>query len=121
VAIDLQSDTGLVRAVISDMDEANLILSDEVIGAYLELEGSNVKLAAARALDAIATSESLLGKMIRTQDLTTNGPAVAADLRRHAAQLRADVANEVAAAEGFYLGVVEFGSPLGAEGTERYW
>ena len=44
---------------------------------------------AARALRTIAASEVLLAKKITTQDLSTDGPAVAAELRKQAAGLRA--------------------------------
>jgi hypothetical protein len=44
--------------------------------------------AAVDALLAIATNESLISKKIRTEDLSTDGPAVAAELRRTAETYR---------------------------------
>ena len=44
----------------------------------------------APALDAIATSEALISKAIRTQVLSTDGPKTADALRKHAATLRAE-------------------------------
>ena len=48
----------------------------------------NIRLAAADALETIAVSEVLVSKKIRTQDLTTDGPAVSAELRALAKRLR---------------------------------
>lgn len=63
------------------------LLSDTAIQAYLDLN-DNVRLAAADALDAMATSQAIILKKIKTLDLQTDGPAVADALRAHAKQLR---------------------------------
>jgi hypothetical protein len=97
----------LVRLLISDVDPARRVLSDDDILTFLNLEGDVVKLAAAQALDAIASSETLVGKVIRSQDLSTDGAKVAADLRAHAASLRAQAVAEGDDAGGF--DVVGFG------------
>jgi len=92
--------TGQVRLLIADTDTANQLLTDAAINGLLSLNGvtdpadtsdpAGIRRAAADALEAIASSESLVGKKIRTQaGVSTDGPAVAADLRKHAAQLRA--------------------------------
>lgn len=79
-----------VRLLIADLasNPSDRLLSDEQVEAFLDLEDGDVYLAAAQALDTIATSEALVSKKIRTQDLSTDGPAVAAELRARAAQLR---------------------------------
>lgn len=79
---------GQVRLLIADTDPDNQVLSDDMIAGYLVIESGSVKRAAALALEAIASSETLVSKVIKTQDLSTNGPAVAADLRTHATSLR---------------------------------
>lgn len=85
---------GQVRALIADLDTANQIFTDAQLTTYLELNDwdtgykPGIYRAAADALDAIATSEVLTSKKIRTQDLSTDGPAVAAELRKQAEQLR---------------------------------
>ena len=71
------------------------VLADEQI-ALLILRAGSTLLGAADALDAIASSEVLLSKKISTQDLTTDGPAVAAELRKQAAALRARARAELA-------------------------
>src|SRR5690625_7292399 len=88
MAIDYATDIGQVRVLIADVDEDNLLLTDEQIRAYLKIARGRIKRAAAQALDAIATSEVLISKKIRTQDLQTDGPAVAAELRAQAKALR---------------------------------
>jgi len=91
VAIDYTTDVGKIRLLIPDTDEANLLLDDDQINAFLGLEGGNVKLAAAQALDTIASSEAMVSKVIRTQDVSTDGAKVAAELRARAAELRRQV------------------------------
>lgn len=71
------------------------LLSDASLTDLLALEGGNVKLAAAAALDIIASSEALISKKIELLDLKTDGPAVARALREHAQRLRDQVADGV--------------------------
>ena len=94
--IDYATPAGQVRLLSNDVDEANLLITDGQIAAFLELNAGNVRRAAADALDTIATSEALVSKAIRTQDLQTDGAKVAAALRAHAATLRqlADTADD---------------------------
>lgn len=115
--IDYTTDVGQVRLMIGDVDETASILGDNHITGYLALASGNVKLAAAKALDAIASSESLLSKKINSKDVATDGPAVAADLRKHAVALRAEVASE-AEAEGGFFDIIPFAVSSKAEGEE---
>ncbi|MBP2704403.1 hypothetical protein JOL79_11320 [Microbispora sp. RL4-1S] len=93
MAIDYESDVGRVRLLIPDTDEPNLLLDDAQIRGYLAMEGGDVKLAAAQALDAVASSEALISKKLTTIDgASTDGPAVAAELRARAQALRDQVA-----------------------------
>lgn len=112
---DYTSPVMQVRLLIADLDTANPVLTDDQVGGYLTVEGDNVKLAAASALEAIASSEALVSKVIKSRDLSTDGPAVAKSLREHAASLRAQAADED---EGFF-DIVDFGPHAGPELTER--
>lgn len=98
-----KTDIGMVRLLCTDTDEKHAMFSDEDIRAFLDLEG-DVKLAAARALETIANSQTLILKVIRTLDTQTNGPQVAADLRNAAQQLRQESEDEagIAIAETVY-------------------
>lgn len=89
MAINFASDIGRVRLLTADFTEGAFILTDAHLQGYLDLNDGSVYLAAADALDAMATSEVLLSKVIRTQDLATDGTKVAADLRGKAVALRA--------------------------------
>lgn len=88
------SDIRKVRLLINDLDPTALVFTDPDIEVFLALEGDSIKLAAAQALDTIASNESLVKQRIRTLDLQTDGPAVAKDLREHAARLRSSVGDE---------------------------
>lgn len=98
-----------VRFLIADLGPDPLI-NDDQIDAAIAAEGGSDLLAAARCLEVIAVSEVLVGKKIATQDLTTDGAAVAKELREQAAQLRArarDEDPEAGAFDGFDLAPVE--------------
>ena len=120
MAIDFTTPVGRVRLLIADLDESAFLLTNEVVDAYLSLHEENVYRAAADAMDAMATSDVLLSRKIRTQDLQTDGPAVATDLRKRAAELRAraDADDAKAAETDDVFEVIPFhpyGKPEGAE------
>ena len=88
VTLDPATPIGLVRLLIPDTDQTALLFTDPQIEAFLLVEGNVPRKAAALALEVAASSEALVSKVIRTQDLSTDGPAVAAELRARAAILR---------------------------------
>lgn len=88
ITLDTSTPIGVVRLLITDTDEAFPLFTDADVQALLDLEGGNVKRGAAAALETIGTSETLIAKKITTQDLSTDGPAVAKDLRERAKTLR---------------------------------
>jgi hypothetical protein len=106
-----------VRLLIADTDQANQLLTDLQLGDLLALEG-HVKLAAAAALDVIATSEVLVSKVIRTQDLATDGAKVAAALHAQAEAFRAQVAESGDLDDDASFAVVEFRPACGPELTD---
>lgn len=116
MANDYTTPLGQVRLLIADLGTEPLI-ADELLDGYLALEGGNVLRAAAAALDAMATSDILISRKIRTQDLATDGPAVAAALRAQAQALRIR-ADDADAAEGSYFEIIP-GAGLTAEAAER--
>jgi hypothetical protein len=117
MAIDFDTDLGRVRLLIADYDETAMIFTDEILNGYLGLNSDSVYRAAADALDAIATTEVLMAKKIRTQDLSTDGPAVAAELRKQAAGLRAQ-ADAADTAAHTWFDVVGFEPYAHLEGEE---
>lgn len=121
---DFKTPTGKVRLLTADLSEPYAI-SDEIIDGYLgiyEDEDPQCEIwrAAADALDAMGTSELLASKKIRSQDLSTDGPAVAAALYKKAAELRLR-ADEVDAADGSFFEVIPNGWVPGPEGAEARW
>lgn len=128
---DEQKQIEQMRHLIADLDPNNQIFTDEQLQTYLELNDwdtgnkPGIYRAAADALDAIATTEVLLSKKIRTQDVSTDGPAVAADLSKRAAafRARADKAEAKAEAEAeasdSFFDVVPFACDSPAEGAEQ--
>lgn len=85
------------------------LVSDAELNVYLTLNPGRIYGAAADALLAMATNESLVSKKIRTEDLTTDGPAVAAELRRTAdafKQKQNDIDADADAVDAFEI--VEF-------------
>lgn len=91
------------------------VFTDAELQTLLDLESGNIKLAAAQALDIMASSEALIQKRITLLDIKTDGPAEARALREHAKALRDQVAEgEDATGEGMFdyaeLGLSPFGN-----------
>lgn len=90
---DVSTDRGKVRLLIadtrSDLPESP-IFQDTDIDAFLEMEDSSVKRAAALAAETIALNEALVHKKIVLLGghLETDGPATAEALRASAAEWR---------------------------------
>ncbi|MFI7608809.1 hypothetical protein ACIBTV_27365 [Micromonospora sp. NPDC049366] len=97
ITLDTAEPVGRVRLLITDTDEAFPLFTDAQLGALLAMEGDNVKRGAAAALETIAVSETLIGKKITTQDLSTDGPAVAKALQDRARALREQADGEAGA------------------------
>lgn len=105
MAIEYDTPIGQVRLLIPDTAEP-FTFTDEEIQAYLSISKDNIKRAAANALDAIASSTVMLLKLVKTDDITVDGPAVGKELRLRARALRdeADADDlEDAMSEGFQI------------------
>ena len=105
---DLQTDVGQVRLIIPDRvntaDEPAMF-SDEELGAFLELE-DGVRRAAAAALETIASDQALVLKVLKVQNVSTDGAALARELRARAAALRSQAA-QIEADDGELFDVAE--------------
>ena len=111
--IDYGTPIGQVRLLIPDVEKLadprdlrlppEYIFTDEQIAGYLALESGNVKLAAASALAALAASEVLILKVIKTDDKETDGAKVGAELRARAKMLRDEVKAQAADDTSFEL------------------
>lgn len=79
---------GKTRLYAQDTVTANAIFTDAEIQSFLDINGQNVFLAAADALEIIAANQAYVLKVISNNGLSTNGPAVAASLQATARQWR---------------------------------
>lgn len=109
--VDYSTDVGKVRALIPDVEEVDFrkdgdpsyLFDDDQLEALLAVSDDNVRRAAADAVEALATSEAYISKVVRTEDLQTDGAKVANAMLVRAAQLRreADAEDERAAGDSF--------------------
>lgn len=109
ITVDPATDVGYMRILITDLDEAEPLFEDAQLSAIIGRE-KGIKRAASAALKVIAASEALISKKIRTQDLSTDGPAVAKELRELAKALRAEADAEDGgpSADEYGLEIAEF-------------
>lgn len=105
----MANNIAVVRVLIPDTEEVfgdagdETLFSDTDIENYLLAGGGSELRAAAFANYAIATSEALISKVIRTQDLQTDGAKVAEALIKKGDALMKQADREDAAADsGFY-------------------
>lgn len=96
---DPSTPAGQVRLLLNDVS-APWVFQDAEIVAILTLEGGSVKLAAAQLIDTNADNEALASKVLRTQDVQTDGAKLADSLRKRAQSLRDQVVADEEA-EGF--------------------
>ena len=88
---------GQIRLLIPDVEQLEdlvnpsadpaYLFNDAQIQAFATLYSDNVKRAAAQAKLVLATSEALISKVIRTDDLQTDGAKLGAELRAQAVEL----------------------------------
>lgn len=90
---DPATPAGQVRLLIADTGPDE-VFTDPEVTSFLTMNGSNVKRAAAQALEVIAADEALTSKVISANGLSTNGAATADALRQLAASLRSEASND---------------------------
>lgn len=117
----MATDIEKVRILIPDNEEVydgEYLFSDDDITAYLEVAGDSVLRAAGYALLAVSTSEAIISKVIRTQDLQTDGAKVAEAMRKNAEKLfeRADKEDELA--NGYFFEIVNYSDGWSSDNPE---
>jgi hypothetical protein len=110
VPVDYTTDVGLIRALIPDVEllqdmvdpavAPSYIFHDPHLQSFLDLEGDSVKRAAALALETLGSSEALVSKVIKTEDLQTDGAKVMAQFLARAKELRAQADADDAVLDG---------------------
>ena len=121
MSYDLTTDIGKVRLLTSDTgtdDDTRAILGDHEVQAFLDLEGGNVKRAAAQILDVFAANEVFTQKVIDAQDVKADGAKVADALRKTAQALR-EQADSEADGETSAFEIVDFSYEASTRGM--YW
>lgn len=99
---DPSTTRGMVRLTISDTDNTRQILSDAEIDAFLAMAGNSVPLAAAKALETIATNEVLCLKVVQLMGaINTDAASMAKQLLAHAKTLREEADQGAADESGF--------------------
>jgi len=84
---DPTTSRGLVRLLLNDVGDP-WVFQDAEIDAFLTLEGASVKKAAAQAIETNATNMVLAMRVLRSQDVATDGAKVADAMRAQAKSLR---------------------------------
>jgi hypothetical protein len=90
---DLTTPVGQIRRLVGKLETATAtaLFSDEEIAQELAESGNVIKIAAANLLDEKATYITEKKKSTTIGKYSINGPAMAADLRKHAEELRRQV------------------------------
>lgn len=116
MAADFEAGTpgAMVRLLLNDVDDSAYVFTTQDITDFLTLEGNNVKLAAAQAIDTNADNEALASKVLRTQDLQTDGAKLADALHKRAQALR----DQVDADDDGWFEIVEYPSAYPPELSE---
>ena len=116
---DTLTKTELVRLNITDLDEDNQLFTDRQLKGWLSHYNDSVPRVTAKALRVIAASEVLVGKVISSQDLRTDGRAVGQELRALAAEYDAEAdRDEIDESE---FGFIDFDRGSRKEGEEFKW
>ncbi len=114
-----------VRVLVPDTEavfDGQTLFTDDEIDTYLTIGNGNILRAAAYAILAVASSEAIISKVIKTQDLSTSGAQVADALRLTAKELLARADKEDDLAGEFYLNFVDYGyGTTRPELTEWNW
>lgn len=90
---DTSTDIGRIRRTLGKMERSasTAVYTDEEIQSYLTDEGSNWRLAAAAALEDLASDQTLILQVMSDAGYSVNGATMAADLRKRADALRQQV------------------------------
>lgn len=103
-SLDLDTDVGKCRLLVHDTARDGwtdaALFSDEEYDAFLGMEQSSVKRAAALALETVASNDAYTLKVTKLPDLQVDGVQVATSLMKRAATLREQAANDELAEDG---------------------
>lgn len=105
---DLSSGAGQIRLLIMDTNSGSYVFEDDELAVFYALERSNVRRAAALALETMASNEAFVLKVIQLLDLKTDGAKTADALMKRAAALRKQADADEMAEEGGAFDIAEW-------------
>lgn len=120
----MATDIEKMRILIPDSEaifDGQTLFTDTELSNYVEIGGGSVLRGAAYAMIAIANSEAMISKVIKTQDLSTNGAQVAEAFRKNAQMLLDRADKEDDAAGEFYIDIIDNTNSYPPELTEWNW
>ena len=91
---DLSTDRGKVRLLVPDRVSTDYLFNDDEVDAFLSVEDSSIKRAAALCLETIASDIAMIDKVIKLLDLQTDGAKTSDALLARAKTLRDQADNE---------------------------
>ncbi len=116
---NLETSIGKVRLLIPDREIADPVFSDAEVEQFLSIEGNNVKLAAALALEVAAADDAKTFKIMKTGQDSVDGVRGAELLMKRARQFR-ESEIEVIEEYGTHVAIIEQG--VGIFGArQRLW
>lgn len=107
MTIDYTTDIGKIRLLVGDT-ATTAIFSDTQYNAFLAVEGDDIRLAAAQALDAIASSKAMLARKAKIGNLSLDETSVAKELRERASSLREQATQRDNDGDGAAFDIVDF-------------
>jgi hypothetical protein len=116
---DITTSRGKVRLLIPDTSATTYVFDDDEIDAFLALD-TDVRRAAALALETIASSQAMTLKVIKLLDLQTDGAKTSDALLKRAAMLRTQAEEAEASEDGGAFEVIEMVPNMFAF-RERVW
>lgn len=122
-----EDEIAIIRSLIPDdapvfgETGADYMFSDVQLGHYFKVGGGNLLRASALAVYAIAASEALISKVIKTQDLMTDGAKTATALIAKADALIKMASDEEAGQLDSFFEIIDFGWGSSPELTEGEW
>lgn len=128
MAPDYATEVGKLRALIPDVEELpnpndpygphSYLFEDAHLEAILSVNNGNLRLAAADACEVLGTSEGYIAKVIKTEDLQTDGAKLMGQFLVRARELRRRAREEEASEDVDGFDIVPYVVP---RPNRRYW
>lgn len=111
----------IIRTLIPDKEavfDGETMFTDEEIGDFFTAGKNSITRAVAHAVSAIGSSEAIISKIIRTQDLQTNGATLANSFYARAKDLFDQAEIEDAALNSEFFEIIDYRQGWAADRPE---